>query len=584
MNSLTLRGVAAEIQALRGRRLEGVDALDARTLRFRLGDGDALWISVHPRHPSVFLAPEREEAAPPLAIPFLHLVTSALEGGRLAGAAQAGLDRVVAVTFQLRDRLGDVTHRHLVAELTGSAANLLLVEGEEPWSGRILGRLRSEGSERGARRAGSLYALPISAKPDVTRADDALLLAAAAQAISTHGHGPKALVQAWMGVSPAVAREILRRAPDPMSLQNLVSAWRDLSDATRPGGAGSYAPSAFAPTLATRKDGTEEVQCFAPHSDPNEGNVRFASLSEALAAAFHRFRIEEMARGRSVPLRALLTVLDRVERGLAAVDREEQEAGSALTLRRTGEAVLSHAHGIPRGVAEAEIPDPRTGEPIRVRLNPRLSAGENADLLFKKARKAERREPALIERRKELRRQRAALIDLRNRLEGSAEGEPDAQWIREAEALGVRFPREEVATAAKTDPEDRLPASLRPRRYDLGGGWQALVGKSNRGNDVLTLELARPDDTWMHANQAAGSHLVLRHHEKGKEVPQAVLLVAAAIAAYFSKARGSSKVPVLISQKRHVRKPRKAPVGTVTVSRYETVMVEPRCPDEGVNG
>ena len=107
-----------------------------------------------------------------------------------------------------------------------------------------------------------------------------------------------------------------------------------------------------------------------------------------------------------------------------------------------------------------------------------------------------------------------------------------------------------------------------------------MVGKSNRGNEVLTFELARPEDVWMHAHQSAGSHLVLRHDEKGKEPPRSVLFSAAAIAAYYSKARGSSKVPVLVSQKRFVRKPRKAPIGTVTVSKYETLMVSPHCPEE----
>ena len=84
----------------------------------------------------------------------------------------------------------------------------------------------------------------------------------------------------------------------------------------------------------------------------------------------------------------------------------------------------------------------------------------------------------------------------------------------------------------------------------------------------------------MHAHQSAGSHLVLRHDEKGKEPPRSVLVSAACIAAYYSKARGSSKVPVLVSHKRFVRKPRKAPIGMVTVSKYETLLVAPHCPEE----
>ena len=86
------------------------------------------------------------------------------------------------------------------------------------------------------------------------------------------------------------------------------------------------------------------------------------------------------------------------------------------------------------------------------------------------------------------------------------------------------------------------------------------------------------------------SRIYLDHAATTPLLPEARAAIAEALGRWHNPssahaegmaARGSSKVPVLVSQKRHVRKPRKAPVGTVTVSRYETVMVEPRCPDEG---
>jgi predicted ribosome quality control (RQC) complex YloA/Tae2 family protein len=75
---------------------------------------------------------------------------------------------------------------------------------------------------------------------------------------------------------------------------------------------------------------------------------------------------------------------------------------------------------------------------------------------------------------------------------------------------------------------------------------------------------------------------VLRHHEKGKEPPGEILARAAAYTAFFSKARGSGKVPVTVTEKRHVRKPRKAPVGTVLVGTHRTILVGPRDPDKEI--
>ena len=569
MNSLTLRAVLAEIAALQGQRVDRVLALDPWTLRLDFAS-TGIVASAHPRHPTLFVGPL--DSAPPISsVPFAQHAISQLERGRFIEAQQAGLDRVAALGFELRDRLGDPVHRQLIVELTGPAADLVLVEGKTLFSGRARERLRAEG--KGRRQ--SEYTLPGPGKMDASEADDADLMAALAQSIATHGHGPRALVHAWQGVSPSIAREILARTAKPDQLLDVVHAWRELLDSTLPFRSGGLTAAKLEPTLVTRADGTTEVECFLPRDAASGEWASFSSVSAALRESFRRFRAESGRR--SAPWRALLTAIDRTERAFLAVDRERAETGTASELRRHGEAILAHAHAMLRGLSEAEIPDPASGSRLRVRLNPRLNAAENAELYFKKARKAARRDPALDARRKDIERRREALEKLREKLEL---GEPDTSWLEEAQALGVQLPREASGIPAPREPVDRLPNALRPRRYELGDGWEAMVGKSNRGNDVLTFDLARPEDVWMHAHQAAGSHLVLRHHEKGKEPPRSILVSAASIAAYYSKARGASKVPVLVSRKRFVRKPRKAPVGTVTVSQYETLMVPPHCPEE----
>jgi len=111
-------------------------------------------------------------------------------------------------------------------------------------------------------------------------------------------------------------------------------------------------------------------------------------------------------------------------------------------------------------------------------------------------------------------------------------------------------------------------------RYELPGGWQVLVGGSAAANDVLSTELAAPDDWWFHADAVPGSHVILRARddaEPGKET----LEQAAAVAAYHSKARAARRVAVLVTRARHVSKPRGVPAGTVHVSRGRVVQVRP---------
>src|SRR6185503_15380608 len=105
----------------------------------------------------------------------------------------------------------------------------------------------------------------------------------------------------------------------------------------------------------TRPDGSAEVECFVPRHLSGE-RASFPSLSEALAENYRRFK-DESGR-RSAPWRALVSAIDRTERALAAVDRERSDTGTSAEWRRWGEATLAHAHAIPRGITEAEIPDP----------------------------------------------------------------------------------------------------------------------------------------------------------------------------------------------------------------------------------
>ena len=101
-----------------------------------------------------------------------------------------------------------------------------------------------------------------------------------------------------------------------------------------------------------------------------------------------------------------------------------------------------------------------------------------------------------------------------------------------------------------------------------------LVGGSAAANDILSTELAAPDDWWIHADAVAGSHVILRARDDA-EPDRATLERAAAVAAYHSKARGAGRVAVLVSRARHVSKPRGVPPGTVNVAGGRVVRVRP---------
>lgn len=115
----------------------------------------------------------------------------------------------------------------------------------------------------------------------------------------------------------------------------------------------------------------------------------------------------------------------------------------------------------------------------------------------------------------------------------------------------------------------------RPYRTVVIDGYEVLVGRADRDNDDLTFRVADRHDLWLHvAGGTPGSHVVIRNPERG-QVPDVVVEKAAALAAWYSKARGAPRVEVHMCRVSDVSKPRGAPAGLVQLKRYDRIKVRP---------
>jgi predicted ribosome quality control (RQC) complex YloA/Tae2 family protein len=121
----------------------------------------------------------------------------------------------------------------------------------------------------------------------------------------------------------------------------------------------------------------------------------------------------------------------------------------------------------------------------------------------------------------------------------------------------------------------------RPYRSFSIDGFEVLVGRGDEENDALTLEVAAPEDFWLHiAGGLPGSHVVVRNPEHLAELPATVVEQAAALAAWYSKARDQRRATVHLSRVSDVRKRRGAPAGEVMLERWTTVRVSRRPDDQ----
>ena len=115
-----------------------------------------------------------------------------------------------------------------------------------------------------------------------------------------------------------------------------------------------------------------------------------------------------------------------------------------------------------------------------------------------------------------------------------------------------------------------------PREYHIDG-FTVLVGKNNKQNDYLTTKLASPNDIWFHTKDIHGSHVILKN--PSENVSNDTLIKCAKLAAYYSKGRLSSNVPVDYCFVKYVKKPNGSKPGMVIYTNNKTLNVTPSITD-----
>jgi predicted ribosome quality control (RQC) complex YloA/Tae2 family protein len=320
-----------------------------------------------------------------------------------------------------------------------------------------------------------------------------------------------------------------------------------------------------------------------------------ATPSEAREALRERIKTAFLAEFRSEIERRLRAAERTLERRAAAAEGDKQKAAHMRGDRRRAEVLLSNFGKIRRGASRVGLPDPFADSPratVEIDLDPSLSPDENAARLFQRAKKGERGErradDRLTETRKslsdlgELRRE-SLLMNPREALTRIARFLVDAKI--ESSARGdmreTHLGRQAVAAPRAGRPGRGAPGahkSLRPRTYVTNDGWEVWVGRSNTDNDHITHRLSNPHDFWFHVVGAPGSHVILRRPTRNSKPRPTTLVEAAQIAAFFSKARKQTRVPVIYTERKFVSKPRRGKPGQALCTREKELVVRPRKP------
>ena len=549
MNEQTIADVVAELaEALSGRALGKLFQLGRAALAcdFRTGDGRYLFIAAEPHAPRLYLIArtvrelEKQSLSP---APFTLAVRKHLSGALLVGVSRDAGERVVRLLLAARDAVGREQERTLVAQLTGRSANLFLLDE----AGRIMDAMRS--TARGAgQEIGERYAPP----------------APAPKAVSS--------TEPEDSTEPDERAELQERA-EP----------QDRAESE------DRAEAATAQTAQMRRaangTGTRARSAFI-----NEASKSGGSISAALDEHYRRMEAARAFDARAAALRTRLR--QDAEKRLKLrrnLERDLATHGDADTHKRLGDLLLANLTTAERAGARVRLVDYYADDAptIEIEIDEQRTLQEEAAERFSRYTKARRAVAETSERLASLSRELSAVEAQRETLERIVEA-------RDAEAL-ARFEERERTDARPqkrgqgraTEPAKRGRGAEKAgqkkaeganvaRRYLSSDGYEILVGRGARDNDTLTFRVASAQDAWLHAADYPGSHVIVRNHQRGQEIPHRTIVEAAQLAAHFSHARKDAKVSVHYTQRKFVSKMKGAAPGLVRLSSFRTLLVEPR--------
>ena len=489
--------------------------LDASTLvlPFAPAGQGALWLSLRPPEPFLAVVASTGAAPAVASTPFQAQLRSRAAGPLIA-AEQAALDRRVRLRFGAGEGFVPTPPVELEVELTGRHANAVLCDQADV----IVGVLREIGRDVNRHRQ-LLPGLRYEPPPPYRKLDPRTA-SREDLAASLRGGSIARAHRAIDGIGPRLSAAWSRQA--------------GLDAATELEGAAlDAALDALAAIVA---DPLGAVADVVP-ADPAEARRATARAQERAAV---RARLEErlaLARTR-----------------LADAERAADAAEAVSALRAEADLLLARSHLVARGAGDVTL-EGFDGAPVTLRLDPELDAAANARRRYERARKREARAERALQRfeqsHAELERLEAALASIDT---------ADPALLAEL-APSAPAPRD----------RRRSPPGLRVRDPH---GFEVVIGRTARENDLVTFKVARSEDVWLHAQGYHGAHVVVR--AEGREVPFETVLFAAELAAGHSEAGQSDNVPVDYTSRKEVWRSKGMPPGAVHYARQRTVFVTPR--------
>jgi len=546
----------------------------------RPGENRRLLISAHAQNARVHLTSihKPNPIEPPM---FCMVLRKHLEGGKVTAVRQPGLERILHIHVEAYDELGALAEKILVCEIMGKHSNIILLD---PAANTILDGIKRY-THAVSRHREVLPGRPYLAPPAQDKHDPLALDEEAFNEIMLAsplaGLVTKLLQKNFEGLSPLLCREITARAglDQDLTLEQcgeyeLNRLWTAMTGLFR-----EVRAEAFQPTLVF--DPWDQVVAFSATDLTHYAGWKkeTGSMSQILDRFYTQKENQaKLSQRQQVLLKLVRGELERLGKKVQIQQDNIREAEAAEELRLWGELITANMYQLQKGQESVQLVnyyDPEEAA-VEVRLDPQLTPAENAQLYFKRYTKAKHSGNLAAGYLEEYQQEIDYLDSVATSIQQATTLSELVEIKEELAAQGYL----KVKESAKGRKGGKKPGAApkqelsRPLAFTSADGISILVGKNNKQNDQLTLRTAQPEDLWLHVKDIPGSHVIIRCAGL-PEVPETTLHQAANLAAYFSKARGSSNVPVDYTLRKHVHKPRGAKPGMVIYENQRTLFVTP---------
>lgn len=612
-DGIVLKGVVSELNSLlAGGRIEKIfqtERDEIVLLCHAFSDHYRLLISASPANPRIHLTTEKK-TNPVIAPPFCMVLRKYLQGAKILGVSQSGYDRVVTLTAETRNEMGDLEEKKLVVEIMGRHSNIILLHSNGIIHDAIKHIDQDISSVREIMPARHYVAPPAQEKlygDGVTL--EALLKRkeAAAGALRVHTW----LLDVLSGFSPVLCKSVCAAAEiEPNTLLNtLTQTDTERLFARVLNVCLEIEQSAFYPAiLGDEKD----FHCVGCVLDARGVSRKFNTVNRMVDEFYTGRDRETRLRARKSNLEKVLgTAIDRVVRKLSIHEETIAQSQDYARYKVYGDLLNSQIYALPEYGKEARLVNyyEEAMPEIVIPLDESKNVSQNAQRYFLRYKKGKAayenalslKEGDLLELAY-LRQVQVMLTQAEDEdaveeiwLELAQEGylkergkkEPapkvsappsaflggkpaSKKTLRERAAKAKGKQKGKVSSGAPT------PAESKPMCFTSPDGYRILVGRNNRQNDRLTLRDSHSEDLWFHIHGAPGAHVVLCTQEKQGVWSNQAIEMAASLAAWYSDQRNNSKADVDYTKIKYIKKIPGAHPGMVTYTNYKTITVVPK--------